>query len=210
MDEAEKAIYQELFNLYPSTDIQKVFLALGLKKTEQPAHFELIRGWHRSGGETYAAYFSLSSSEFELPRTYVLKACCPSCFSDVTKVLDKWLLKREFMRSSGINTPELYAKGQGVILEEFIPYSIEEAARINSYSANYFSMIADFYKAVGALGFLPISLYHNIRSRGKDVVNIDFGGDLGARNDTPQCLDQLLEREQGLMGFPAPFSQKPI
>lgn len=210
MDKPEKAIYDELFKLYPSGDIQEVFLALGLKKTKQPAHFKLIRGWHRSGGETYAAYFSLFSSEFELPRTFVLKACCPSCFSDVTKVLDKWLLRREFMQASGINTPELYAKGHGIILEEFIPYSIEEAARINSYSPKYFSMIADFYGAVGALGFLPISLYHNIRSRGDDVVNIDFGGDLGARNDTPQCLDQLLARERVLIGFPPAFSQKSI
>lgn len=137
MDEDRQVIHGELKRLYPCEDIQDALLGLGLKKTGEVAELSEIKGWHRSGGETFATYFSLESGEFQKPPRFVLKACCPSSFSDVDKILDKWLMRREFIRISGLETPILYARGPGIVLEEFIPYSIEDAIRRNDRSEKF-------------------------------------------------------------------------
>lgn len=201
MDEDRQAIHDELRRLYPCEDIQDALLGLGLKKTGEVAVLSEIKGWHRSGGETFATYFSLESPEFLKPPRFVLKACCPSSFSDVDKILDKWVLRREFMKANGVETPHLYARGPGVVLEEYVPYSIQDAVRLNHSSPSFKGIISRTYNLIGRMGFKPISLHHNLRSRGNDVVNIDFGSDIGPQSHSSVDLSGLLDKELPMIGY---------
>lgn len=80
-------------------------------------------------------------------------------------------------------------------------YSIEDAASLNHFSPEFKGIISRTYNLIGRMGFKPISLYHNLRSRGEDVVNIDFGGDIGEMKEGAIDLHELFHKELPLIGY---------
>lgn len=132
-------------------------------------------GWRRLGGESYVMDFSVLSETEQ--HHLVAKACVKI---PPGAVMNEWLGRRQLLNANGISTPRLYAVQGATLLEEFIPFSLGEAYRQSSPQTQELMRTSFFesYLKLYELGFKPMRL-HDLRSRGDDVVFIDFGEDLG-------------------------------
>lgn len=142
---------------------------------------EVIRDWYRSGAETYSLHFGVTTSAGML-RKCMLKACVASPGAlPLAEVFAVWLERRAMVSELGISTPVLYATGRAVLVEEYIPYTLAEAlGRARDRTVLLTELGATAARLVRG-GFVPLSA-HDWRSRGTDVVLIDFGQDLGPAN----------------------------
>jgi len=57
------------------------------------------------------------------------------------------------------------------------------------------SRFVETYQTLGQLGFGTVSL-HDVRSRGEDIVLIDFGSDLGGYTEDRPVDEHLLDKAQ--------------
>jgi hypothetical protein len=166
------------------------------------------RDWYRSGAETYSYVFSVRSADVKT--NLILKACV--AFSPVItldEILASWIQKRDLLRNWGVETPMLYAWGFGVVLEEHIPYELCEILKRADEDLQE-SILIRLVEAAGCIAaseFAPINTFSDMRSRGSDVVMIDFGEDLGAagicstNKSKMEIFDQLL-KTLALWGVP--------
>lgn len=182
------SIEQELLTMSQQPTLNDALLYLGLLPPGEI--MSSIEGgeWVRGGGETFHIVFQIYTQN-ERVYKYIIKACVT--FGGGTGVLSKvseWISKRELLKISGISTPNLYATNNGLILEEFIPYSIKEV----EFSPKILSDLAKLTGTLTNLGFSPMEgFFSDLRSRKDDVVIIDFGEDLGHPNQDHYPKDQL-------------------
>jgi len=136
--------------------------------------------WHRAGAETYQFQFHIDASP-DFSAEYLLKACVAfSPARTLEDLLDAWLARRDLLARAGVSVPRLFAAGRGVILEEFIPYSLADVFEVpRDIDSRLWQGLAAYGGVLAALGFRPIEAFADLRSRGDDVVAIDFGEDLG-------------------------------
>jgi hypothetical protein len=130
----------------------------------------------------------------------ILKACVANNFAlRIVETIEYWLAKRKIINDSGITTPKLFAIRDGVLLEEFIPYSLTPQFIADSpNSMMLLSRIALTSGRLQKLAFAPIALFEDLRSRGDDVVIVDFGQDLGFPNTRLAREEPLLLYNQML------------
>jgi len=155
--------------------------------------------WERGGAETYVYRFWVRNQQHR-EVGYIIKACAvfaPN--SRLEKILLEWISRRKVLSENGISTPKLFAYGHGVVLEESIPYSLKEnLARSSADSKNLLKDIAFYAGTLSKLGFCPINPFKDLRSRGDDIVVIDFGEDLGppqvANSPNLDLLDIMLNQ----------------
>jgi hypothetical protein len=161
-----------------------------------PYSFGLIQDWHRPGSESYILDFEINTAEKDT--RLIAKACIK--MGPVQTVVE-WHNRRQRVASAGIEVPKLYSTHRADYIEEYIPmelkaaYSIADAENRNKIENSFM----DTYKKLVKLGFSVISL-HDVRSRGDDVVLIDFGSDLGGfinSSTENKYTDKLAEAELG-------------
>lgn len=149
--------------------------------------FNIVRDWYRAGAETYLLVFeSISPTQAS---QFVIKSCVADPGQSLSGVVDNWLRRRAFVEALGISTPVLLGRSAATLVEEFIPLSLAEALNRN---AQHKRLACQTYRAWARLcgaGFMPVSL-HDWRSRGQDLVLIDFGVDLGDPSFGPQCTSK--------------------
>lgn len=165
-----------------------------------------VRGWHRSGAESYLYLFDLrldGVARYHL----ALKACAPS-FSVATTIeetLERWTMRRLHLAGQGVQTPQLHHSGAGVILEEFIPYSITDLVGTRGYRLDVLESVARYCAVLEKEGFNVVAPFHDLMSRGSDAVVVDFGSDLGDAKaiepSTRSYYHELLAwlRQQGIL-----------
>lgn len=142
-----------------------------------------IQNWQPGGAETYTYRFSVTYQDGNqhIQGHYIFKACIAySIIRTVEDILADWLSRRRLVERAGASVPRLITSGGGLILEEFVPYSLSEA--LGAFPGNALPICESLATLAGALttlGFLPLSVFSDLRSRGTDVVAIDFGQDLG-------------------------------
>jgi hypothetical protein len=160
--------------------------------------------WRRSGAETFSTELEVIQ-EGRVLQTLLLKACTPALAVGVPldSILNAWLQRRNLLQSCHVATPHLYAFGNGVLLEEKIPYLLRDAiAATLPSSPQRLALISDlarFACTLSALGFVSQNAFSDLMSRGVDVVVVDFGADLGPPNaDSPAAIDYLLSLTQWL------------
>ena len=132
-------------------------------------------GWRRLGGESYVMDFSIVTETDQ--KRLVSKACIKI---PPAAVMQEWLERRSLLKSNGLSTPYLYALRDATLLEEYIPFTLGEAYKdANQETQSVLkTQFIEAYTKLHELGFQPMSL-HDVRSRGDDVVFVDFGEDLG-------------------------------
>jgi len=157
--------------------------------------------WVRGGTETYIYRFWLHENAAEpLNQGFIIKACVAFSFgSELEEILLSWVERRKLLAAFGISTPKLYAFGEGVILEELIPYPLEELARSSRrIEQSLLIQLAQLAAAYSHYGFKPIRGFSDLRSRGQDVVVVDFGEDIGPpsmkNSSSQEILAQLFEQ----------------
>lgn len=157
---------------------------------------ETVRDWYRSGAETYGLHFALamvSGRRLEL----FMKACVTySTGVPLKDIFAEWLERRALVSQLGVQTPRLYASGEAELVEEYIPYTLHEAASLPGSRDSLLNSIGLTAAKLVNAGFVPISS-HDWRSHGGDVVLVDFGQDLGpagmSRGGESGLLSEILD-----------------
>ena len=152
----------------------------------------VINGWRRGGSETYISDFVIDSQSSK--RHLLAKACVKLC---ATETMREWLQRRSILAMHGVGTPDITAIDGAVIVEEYIPYSLREAYHEAGQKARdeIEKSFVNTFNVVNVLGFDTRGL-HDVRSRGADVVLVDFDEDLGSQSsvqrDAPNGADKWL------------------
>lgn len=92
-----------------------------------------------------------------------------------------WLARRETVTRAGVSTPRLHAAGRALLVEEYVPLTLTEALSSGQHRPELMQAIGATVARLLNAGFVPLSV-HDWRSRGQDVVLVDFGQDLGPPN----------------------------
>lgn len=165
---------------------------LGVESNDQ---IELLSEWSQRGAETFSCDFILNDGN-EI-RHLIAKACIKYC---PIETVDEWMARRSALQQAGVSVPELFTRDGATIIEEFIPFTVEEAYR-SSDSGQQDALESTFihtYTSAAQAGFWPLSL-HDTRSRGGDVVMIDMGEDIGSPH--PVDLDMAEIQQLAKVAF---------
>jgi hypothetical protein len=135
--------------------------------------------WERGGDETYIYRFWIRSEGQE--SGYIIKACVTLDLErGIEGTILEWVSRRNVLMSNNISVPQLVYAGQGLIIEELIPWSLLDRMRSNpSTITQILPLLVDYAATLSRLGFAPIDGFTDLRTRGSDLVVIDFGEDLG-------------------------------
>lgn len=139
------------------------------------AQLRMVSDWERRGAETYSLFFDSANSHGV--QRYVLKVCIAG-YGDHTGTVDRWMERRTAVAGAGIQVPVLLARAGSAFCEEYVPLSLGDALAAGSPDTG--SLVRALAVTLGGLkclGFNPGRL-DDLRSRGTDVVVVDFGADL--------------------------------
>lgn len=169
----------ELLGLTGASTLREVFLALGLAESEADVgSLNPESEWRRGGEETYLHQFKVEPFNAQ----YVIKACVAYApDSSVGALADQWFDRRAKL-APYVSTPKVYGRSGATWVEEFIPLKLAEAfapSQSGELDWAMLTQLATFAGAASGLGFAGINPFHDVRSRGRDVVAVDFGQDLG-------------------------------
>jgi len=182
----------ELNLLASQGDLADSLRVLGLIGSgDAVASLETVSDWHRSGAETYGLHFAVVTRSGQR-REYFMKACVafPVGIS-LAEIFAEWLSRRLVVQELGIGTPRLYGSGAATLVEEYIAYPLAEAFAFTPDRESLLRAVAATAARLVNGGFGPLSA-HDWRSRGDDVVLVDFGQDLGPAHVAHGCESGLL------------------
>ncbi len=170
----------ELCDLAHEDDITAALHTLRLiGSAKEPYRIAVTQDWHAGGAETYILTFTVWQAGLE--RQYVMKACTAWAPGQrLGQISDSWLRRRTLLTELGVSTPALIGTGAALLVEEYIPYEFLDALD-DANERTRVLLLRALGRTAGLLvraGFAPLST-HDWRSRGADVVLIDFGQDLG-------------------------------
>jgi hypothetical protein len=149
---------------------------------------EVIRDWWRGGAETYCYEFRLRRGG--AVRHLIAKAMVafnPAILPE--NQLTSWLSRRERLARAGVGVPPLFAFGKGLVIEQFIPFTLDEIAHVMP------DLESNFMDAIGRVisdGFAPRDFVRNMRTDGTKVYWIDFGEDLGGLTNPTHAAKRAL------------------
>lgn len=169
----------ELKQIAGEQDIVASLTRLGMVTSDETlVDLTITRDWYRSGAETYGLCFAVETG-LKGTRNYFMKACVAySGGVPLAEILDQWLGRRDTLNDLGVQTPMLYAKGSALLVEEYIALTIWQALKKTQNRMEVLASIGWTAAKLVNAGFAPMST-HDWRSRGRDVVIVDFGQDLG-------------------------------
>lgn len=191
-------IEEELTSLTDADSTEQAIYRLGINvDLSKELAINEIRDWYRSGAETYLYTFSIKSGGTTIP--LVIKACISGIGTEsINKTVLDWIAKRREASLSDIETPRLYYGGKGVIIEEYIPKTLTESISQGLVSRHDVCAFAEKTKLFCAKhGLNPLRILTDLRSRGSDIVMVDFGWDLGNIGSVfnEASFDQTIEKE---------------
>lgn len=167
----------ELAKLAGTDGLASALAILEIAEADEELALDTVQDWYRSGTETYSLRFAVSN---QLRRSeFMLKACVAYCGGQPLKeIFVGWLSRRRLLDGLGVSTPRLYAAGNAILVEEYVPHSLIDALDSGQHREAILRSIGRTAGRLVSAGFVPLSA-HDWRSRGNDVVLVDFGQDLG-------------------------------
>ncbi len=163
----------------PKTSISKSVgkSTLDILNIKDPSSIESLGEWTASG-ETYHRKIVVNTGTSS--ERLIEKVCVKFC---PREVMQEWMQRRRILQRAGVDTPKLHAHQRANIIEEYIPYTLQEAYNQadNEGKLRLERLFVDIYTKILSIGFYPISL-HDVRSRKNDIVLVDFGSDLGGQS----------------------------
>lgn len=164
-----------------------------IESPEIPYQFELVRDWYLPGSESYVLDFKVNPAEGTRKRV-LAKACIKMC---PVQTVEEWHSRRQRVKLAGIEVPTLYSTHRADYIEEYIEMDLKTAYNSADTETRdkLESRFVETYQKLGQLGFRTVSL-HDVRSRGDDIVLIDFGSDLGGYTEDRLVDEHLLEKAQ--------------
>lgn len=175
-----REVANTIIDLSGTNNLSNALRLLGLiHKNEDFVSIEADQGWFRSGAETYCIAFSVNKAQSKSIscQKYIIKACTPFCPAlSIDTVLDNWVMRRKCLQNENILVPKLIHRGKGLIIENYIPYALDELAPIDSELKEQINYIAN---VLSKLRFSAINPFTDLRSDGSKIYFVDFGEDLG-------------------------------
>lgn len=193
-------IEREICEIANVSHVSEALLALNvIDSLPVQIRLQTVDDWYRAGAETYLYTFQVITPGREVH--LALKACIAYApGSSLTAILTTWLSRRRVLGEAGVSTPRLFGVGKGVILEEFISHSLGQLLPFQAHAdSQLISGLLAYAHVLDSAGFRPIAPFKDLRSRGNDVVAIDFGEDLGpptasSDRDEPSSIPALLRK----------------
>lgn len=158
---------------------------------DDPAVLRINNPWQRKGSETYATDFWVERNGSE---QHLIAKACIKFYPKET--MHDWLARRRVVEAHGVAVPKLHAVDGATLVEEYVPFTLKQAyvcANSDTRETLKHAFIITYRALVGA-GFSATGL-HDARSRGDDVVVIDFGEDLGPPVQTTPKPDFFVAAE---------------
>ncbi len=126
---------------------------------------------------------------------YIIKTCITLDLArGIEGTLTKWIERRNLLASCGVSVPKLFYSGRGQIIEELIPWHLRERLSLKDARAQkMLKPLAEYAGHLSRYGFFPIGAFEDLRSRGSDVVAVDFGSDLGSPGATAGGSSRIFE-----------------
>jgi hypothetical protein len=175
-----RTIEDEFRSLAGMPTLAEAVAALGIiPEALDFAALDVLKDWYRSGAETYLAICRVMTTRGS-STDVVIKACIALTEGlSVEATLAAWIRRRTQLSRHGISTPQLYGHGDGILIEEYIPYTLLDGIIRNPTVESLIAKMVRTAATLARLGYQPTSLFNDLRSRGDDVVLVDFGSDLG-------------------------------
>ena len=140
----------------------------------------LAKPWRRTDFESYCAEVEVWVRD-ELVRRLILKACVAlGRLGGTSEVLTSWMRRRMLLSHRGVTVSDVYGAHSSTILEEYVPYSLEDALQ-SADSTDRRVILVQLGWLAGVLTeerFGAVEL-EGLRSHGHDVVVVNFGTILG-------------------------------
>ncbi|MGW8816393.1 hypothetical protein [Gordonia terrae] len=153
-----------------------------------------VADWYRAGSESFVYVFDLVSNDGV--QRLLLKSFI-SGSGDTAGGFADVLARRKQISMAGLSTPTLYCAHRATVLEEFIPYSLREVLSRQDPGGirPILHRIFETARVVDSLGYAPQGFLADVRSRGSDVVLVDFGSDFGSASvmSAESCIQQSVE-----------------
>lgn len=194
MSQNEWTVEQEICRIAGCSTFSTALRELGILSwnVEQYSIRKDPQKWVRGGAETYVYKFEIEPK----PGTtsmLIMKACVAfSVASPMDSILREWISRRNILAAAGASVPRLYGYKNVVLIEEFIRYPIKQVLTNTSRGSCSLLLLklAELAGIYSRLRFVPIDPFADLRSRGEDVVVIDFGEDLGPqRTELPESSE---------------------
>lgn len=181
MSQDEWTVEQEICRIAGCSKFSTALRDLGIV-SDNVEHYSIRKDqrWVRGGAETYVYKFEIKPKP-GTTSVLIMKACVAfSVASSMDSILREWLSRRNILAAAGASVPRLYGYKNVVLIEEFIRYPITQIlTNENRGSSSLLLKLAELAGIYSRLRFVPIDPFADLRSRGDDVVVIDFGEDLG-------------------------------
>lgn len=164
--------------------------------------------WERGGEETYIYRFWVRREGQE--SGYIIKACVTLDLErGVEGTIQEWIQRRNLLVSNDINVPHLVYAGQGLIIEELIPWPLLDRMQNHPTTIpQILPLLVDYAATLSRLGFAAVDGFTDLRTRGSDLVVVDFGEDLGPPHMTAGPNLTLLQSLEATLLRSGIISQK--
>jgi hypothetical protein len=181
---ASTEITREKFSL-DQNGITQWLSSKGILSNEILFSYSDVLQWTRTGGETYAASFEITTEKQR--KLILIKAIVT--ITPERSLLD-WERRREVLRINGISVSHWYHHSAATIIEDFYPNTFEKV--------EFEKLLAIGYK-LDQLGFTTLSFLADIRAdQNGNPFYVDFGFDLGE----PSANGKTCAKEYFLRQYP--------
>lgn len=180
------SIENELCSMSDESDWRAALSKLGLP-SDRSVRLVADGPWYASGAESYLFKFAVQSHSHAID--LVFKALVSSG-GNLTARSTEIRSRRALLGNAGIQTPRLYGYGRATVLEEYIPEALSTVLSDEKRMAEVAPKLIEVALKLDGLGFQSPYFVNDLRTRGTDVVMIDFGFDLGdpGQGDSGTCL----------------------
>ena len=196
---------KNLCDLARVTTVEDALSRMGIISEPSPdVVLQEVQDWMPGGAETFIYRFRVLSPERY--KDVIVKAVVAFTMAkSLSELASEWVGRRRLLEHDGIRTPELYFAGDGLLIEEFIPYKLSTFLQSTTKKRNHIiAQVIQFAAVLEKKGFRPISAFHDLRTDGEDVFTVDFGEDLGpsalaSRHDSHLLREAIewLNKNQG-------------
>lgn len=171
----------ELIRLGGKGSVAEALVQLRLIERGESFQLTFQEDWRRAGAETYTCRFSVSTSG-KPTKELIIKACVAySAGGTLEGILEDWVARRKLLSEHGVRTPSLVFAGEGVIVEEYVPFPLFRFLKDSAGTTRLCLLreLGQLAATLVTLRFASQDPYSDLRTDGTGVFVVDFGSDLG-------------------------------
>jgi hypothetical protein len=209
------SIESEILRLAKSSDLNAALRRYGfLAEDVSLSGIRQLDDWHRGGAETYILSFVIVDDHGGEAMFLAKALVAATLGTPPERQLEHWTARRNKLESVGCPVSRWYLWGNALIIEEYLPDSLDELLTKNGHQPELWQTLLSICTSVAQAGYRPISVIPNIRGKHGRLRWVDFGEDLGGRTPDVSSLKStisILAAEYGkLTGYSDVATMPPV